>query len=148
MSTKSPSPPTSPRISSSRLSLYNITQAFIRAQRIKKSKTIVSSSGPTPITHPTLSQAVGYSKLPVSHEDEFICSNGVDVPKLLRATRSTLLEKAQILGAHILVEERYITPHYSPPIFPHHDCSQLGSLHYPPEGPQDWSIQSQGWILQ
>jgi len=108
-STKSPSPPPSPRMSSSRLSLYNISQALIRIRRVRNNKPIVSSSGPEPITHPSLSDAVSTTKVPMSRDDEFVCASGVDVPKLLRACRSTLLDQARIIGANVLVDEQWCT---------------------------------------
>lgn len=108
MSAKSPSPPPSPRTSSVRLSLYNISQAIVGIQRIRKSKSIVSSSGPEPITHAALSGTLFQKKVHVLRVDEFICESGVDAPKLLRACRSTLLEQAQKMGANALVDEEYI----------------------------------------
>jgi len=43
----------------------------------------------------------------VSREDQFICASGVDVPKLLRACRSTLLDQARTIGAKVLVDEQW-----------------------------------------
>jgi hypothetical protein len=57
-------------------------------------------------THPSLvsvSSANGYK---VSRHDLFICANGVDLRKLLRATRSSLLETAIMAGGTCLVEEK------------------------------------------
>lgn len=108
MSAKSPSPPPSPRLSTVRLTLYNISQAFIRMRRFRNGRRIVSSSGSAPITHPSLSGAISVVKVPVSREDEFVCASGVDVPKLLRACRSTLLDQARAFGANVLVEEQYV----------------------------------------
>ncbi|KAF9788310.1 hypothetical protein BJ322DRAFT_622596 [Thelephora terrestris] len=114
MSTRSPSsPPPSPRISTARLSLYNISQALIRIRRLRHGKPISSSSGPAPITHPSLPGAMSATKIPMNRDDEFICASGVDVPKLLRACRSTLLEQARKIGANVLVDEHWnvsITP--------------------------------------
>lgn len=108
MSTKSTSPPPSPRTSTSRLSLYNITQAIIRVKRVRHDRQIISTSGPEPITHPSLINAVSTHKVAVRREDQFICASGVDVPKLLRACRSTLLDQAGTLGANVLVDEQYV----------------------------------------
>lgn len=143
MSAKSPSPPPSPRISTSRLSLYNISQAFIRARRVRRRKAIVFSSGPEPITHPALSNAVNPFKVRVSRCDEFICASGVDVKKLLRPCRRALFEQAQSIGANTLVDEQYITTAIllrSSLIA----ILQMGNLHRPPKEHQGWPLQSPG----
>jgi len=70
---------------------------------------IVSTSGSEPITHPCLSGAVSTQKVSVSREDQFLCASAVDVPKLLRACRSTLLDQARTIGANVLVEEQWYT---------------------------------------
>ena len=144
-STKSPSPPPSPRTSSFRLSLYSIAQARIGIQRIRKSKEIVSSSGPEPITHSALSGVVYPRKLAVSRSDEFICTSGVDIPQLLRACRVSLLEQARRdLGANVLVDEQYITIRYSPPILTNLNLLQMENLHCPPKKTNRWPVQSSG----
>jgi len=109
MSIKSTSPPPSPRTSSSRLTLQNITHAFIRIRRVREDRQIVSTSGPEPITHSCLNNAVSTHKVSVSREDQFVCASAVDVPKLLRACRSTLLDQARTIGANVLVEEQWCT---------------------------------------
>lgn len=157
MSTKSPSHPSSPRtspappsprLSPARLTLYNISQAFIRIRRIRNGKPITSSSGSTPITHPSLSDAMSATKVPMNRKDEFICASGVDVPKLLRACRSTLLDQARIIGANVLVDEQYVMTQYSPPILIHGHCTQVARFHYPPKARRRRSIQSPGQTLQ
>jgi len=45
----------------------------------------------------------------MSREDQFVCASAVDVPKLLRACRSTLLDQARTIGANVLVEEQWCT---------------------------------------
>jgi len=106
-SAKSLSPPPSPRTSPSRLSMYNISNAFIWIRRFRQDGRIVSRSGPEPITHPSLSDVASTHKISVSREDQFVCISGVDIPKLLRACRSTLLDHARIIGANVLVEEQW-----------------------------------------
>jgi len=108
MSINSASPPSSPRTSPSRLSLQNISSAFIRIRRVRGGRQIVSTSGPEPITHPCLKNVVSTHKVSVSREDQFVCLSAVDVPKLLRACRSTLLDQARTIGANVLVEEQYV----------------------------------------
>lgn len=113
-SIKYTSPPPSPRTSPSRLSLQNISFAFIRIRRVRGDRQIVSTSGPEPITHPCLKNAVSTHKVSVSREDQFVCASAVDVPKLLRACRSTLLDQARTIGANVLVEEQYVMTRRSP----------------------------------
>jgi len=108
-SIKSASPPPSPRTSPSRLSLHNISSAFIRIRRVRGDRQIVSTSGPEPITHPSLDDAVSTHKVSVRRQDQFVCASAVDVPKLLRACRSTLLDQARTIGANVLVEEQWCT---------------------------------------
>lgn len=107
MSSESRSPPPSPRLSTARLTLYNISQALIRTRRFRNNQRIVSSSGPHPITHSSLSGAASTTRVHISRDDEFICASGVDIPKLLRACRSTLLDRATAIGANVLVDEQW-----------------------------------------
>lgn len=120
MSSESRSPPPSPRLSTARLTLYNISQALIRTRRFRNNGRIVSSSGPQPITHSSLSGAVSTPRVNISRDDEFICASGVDIPKLLRACRSTLLDRATAIGANVLVDEQYVTICYSPSLTSEH----------------------------
>jgi len=52
---------------------------------------------------------VSTQKFSVSREDQFVCASAVDVSKLLRACRSTLLDQARTIGANVLVEEQWYT---------------------------------------
>ena len=117
MSANSASPPSSPRTSTSRLSLYNISNALIRIRRVRQDRQIVSTSGPEPITHPSLSNVVSTHKVSIRREDQFVCVSAVDVPKLLRACRSTLLDQARTIGANVLVEERCVMAWHLSPSF-------------------------------
>lgn len=152
MSAKSPSPPSSPRVpgsprtSSSRLSLYSISQAFIRMKRIRDHKQIESSSGQQPITHPSLVGAVHLYKEPINRGDQFICVHGVDLPKLLRASRLSLLNQAKAMGANVLVDEKYAVAQHSPPILIRDFFSQVEHNHFSPEGHHERSVQSSGEI--
>ena len=147
MSAPSASPPPSPRTSPSRLSLYNISNAFIRIRRVREDRQIVSTSGPEPITHPCLSGAVSTQKVSVSREDQFLCASAVDVPKLLRACRSTLLDQARTIGANVLVEEQCVMTRCPVSILAHNRFSQVVHIHCPSEEPWGWSVQSPGQIL-
>jgi len=144
MSANSASPPPSPRTSSSRLSLYNISNAFIRIRRVRQDRQIVSSSGPEPITHPSLSNVVSTHKVSVSREDQFVCESAVDVPKLLRACRSTLLDQARTIGANVLVEEQCVTSWRLSPSLAYDHSPQMVHYHYLPKKPRGWSVQSPG----
>ena len=45
-------------------------------------------------------------KVPLVEERRFVCRDGVDVKKLLRTMRASLLEEAQMIGANVLVDEQ------------------------------------------
>jgi hypothetical protein len=45
----------------------------------------------------------------IEQTDLFVCTGAVDVVKLLRGSRSNLLEKAIVLGANVLVDEQYVS---------------------------------------
>jgi hypothetical protein len=47
-------------------------------------------------------------KVPLVTNATFVCAGGVDAQKLLRATRETLLARAQKIGGNVLVDERYV----------------------------------------
>ena len=42
-------------------------------------------------------------------QEEFVCLDGVDVEKLLRASRLALLDHASPLGVNVLVDEQYVS---------------------------------------
>ncbi|TFK49111.1 hypothetical protein OE88DRAFT_1663498 [Heliocybe sulcata] len=102
------SPPTSPGL----LRVADVASLFMKlrpASHKSSSNHIESSSGPEHITHPVLQgdPSVGAKKLPLIQEETFAVADAVDVPKLVRASRSALLEKAETLGANCLVDERW-----------------------------------------
>ncbi|KAI0763080.1 hypothetical protein BD413DRAFT_484725 [Trametes elegans] len=74
-----------------------------------KSHHIESTSGDAPQTHPSLdgAGAVSTLKVPLEQVETFVCRDGVDTALLLRAVRGALLEKAQELGANVLVDEHW-----------------------------------------
>ena len=78
-----------------------------RAQDRARNYPIQSSSG-EPKTHPTLSgdDKTSDRKVPLVEERRFLCKGGVDVKRLLRTMRAALLEEAQNIGAHVLVDEQ------------------------------------------
>jgi hypothetical protein len=45
-------------------------------------------------------------RVPVTKTELFVCKGAVDVVKLLRAVRASLFEKAQAVGANVLLEEQ------------------------------------------
>ena len=145
MSARSPSPPTSPRISTSRLSLYNISQALIRMKRLKNVKQIESTSGSDPITQ--LSGPVSTVQVPIRRNDEFVCAFGVDLLKLIRACRSTLFEQAKTIGANVLIDEQYVSAWLPFRIFLHRHFPQVERLHHLPKEPRR-PIQGPGQISE
>lgn len=107
ISTPPPSPITMP------LTLPSMASVFVKLQRAKdrsKSDSLDFSSG-EPQTHPSClsgESAMPRSRDSLVHTDIFTCKGAVDVPKLLRASRASLLEKAEYLGANVLVDERCV----------------------------------------
>ena len=85
-------------------------------QRVKPNH-IETSSGPALITHPVIvkghdaAAAAGADGVEVvkrarlTIRDTFECTGGVDSVKLLRASRTSLLEKAAMFQTNALVEE-------------------------------------------
>jgi len=120
-SSKAPSAPTGNTTfpnNSARLSVGAIAKIFIKMRhlrrRSKRPYTIFCDSGLEPLTHPRAQQATFHQKkdsitrTAVVHKDTYICAGngGVDVVRLLRVTRSFLVEQAIMLGANTLVDER------------------------------------------
>ncbi|KAI0631134.1 hypothetical protein C8Q77DRAFT_1061853 [Trametes polyzona] len=92
------------------LSVSNVANIFVRMRRHRsKSKThhIESSSGDEPQTHPTLQGAVSAEKIHLEQDETFVCRDGVDATKLLRAVRGALYQKAQTYGANVLADEQW-----------------------------------------
>lgn len=94
------------------LSFPHVVDMFVKLRRLQKSAKlhhIDSSSGPDPITHADLSpggdDATPKRRARMEVEDSFVCADGVDVVKLLRASRAVLLERAAMLHANALVDE-------------------------------------------
>lgn len=105
------------------LSFPHVADLFIRlrrAQRKAKAHHINSDSGPELITHESLQPALNAVTGADGHangatlmrrarlevQEMFVCMDAVDLKKLLRATRVTLLERVQAFGADVLVEEQ------------------------------------------
>ncbi|KAI0701339.1 hypothetical protein BC835DRAFT_1303724 [Cytidiella melzeri] len=76
---------------------------------------IRSSSG-EPKTHPTLSgdDKTSPRKIALVEDRHFLCRDGVDVKKLLRTMRASLLEEAQSIGCQVLVDEQWTSYIHSP----------------------------------
>jgi hypothetical protein len=86
---------------------------FVRVRRLEKQaaktragQTILSSGEPK--THPTIASNITEEhRLPVEYVDHFVCTGGVNVVPLLRATRSTLLDRVEHIGANTLTDEQW-----------------------------------------
>ncbi|KAG2041177.1 hypothetical protein BDR03DRAFT_40591 [Suillus americanus] len=86
-----------------------VTNAFVKLRRsTSKTESIDSTSG-EPQTHPLLQGegATSKCKIPLVQNDLFFCRDAVDVPKLLRGSRASLFERAENIGANVLVEESW-----------------------------------------
>lgn len=104
MSSSPPSPITMP------LALPAVVSVLVKLRRtIDKSKgeSLECSSG-EPQTHPCLEGATDLVELPLAHSDVFTCKGAVDLPKLLRASRASLFDKAIYSGANVLHKERFV----------------------------------------
>lgn len=90
------------------LKVADVANIFIKMRRAQSKTVVESDSGEQPLTHPILQEegALSVKQIPLAEEEVFICRDGVDVAKLLRAVRGTLYERAQILGANVLSKEQ------------------------------------------
>ena len=109
------SPPSSP---SKRASLSDVANIFVKMRHLKersKSHHIVSSSGDRPQTHASLQGAGTTSGEQIDMElnDVYNCSGAVDTLKLLRASRSKLMQQAKYLNGNVLLDEQCVSlPRY------------------------------------
>ncbi|KAG6329854.1 hypothetical protein ID866_9236 [Astraeus odoratus] len=89
-------------------SVANVLVKLRQARDKSRAGSVDCSSGEAQ-THPPLSGegATSRHRVPLAHSDLFTCKGAVDVTKLLRASRASLLEKAEYLGANVLVEESW-----------------------------------------
>ena len=107
--------PTSPGSPSKkyRLGIAGVANLFIRIRRFEDTALNnpnyeVMSSG-EPKTHPGLAEACeNQDQAAVELTDNFVCAGGVNVTTLLRATRMSLLERVEPLGANALLEEQCV----------------------------------------
>lgn len=95
----------------SHIRLADVANIFVKLRKTQngarsKAQCIESSSG-EPKTHPGL-EPVSERKVPLGEEERFVCRDGVDAVKLLRAVRTSLYEKAESIGANVLVDEQYV----------------------------------------
>jgi hypothetical protein len=119
-----PSSPTNPI--KTRLSFSGVANLFVKMRRLEKRAAansqqlpplspspkvkphhLISSSG-EPCTHPGLLEGASEERVDVEFIEHYECAGGVNVGILLRATRSSLVERVEDLGANALVEEQYV----------------------------------------
>ncbi|KAK7044749.1 hypothetical protein R3P38DRAFT_2880626 [Favolaschia claudopus] len=93
------------------LGIANVANIFIKMRRAHdqiKPWHIESLSGEDPQSHPgVLEGATSTAREPLRHTDVFICDGAVNVAQLLRATRKSLLDLADLIGANALVDEKW-----------------------------------------
>ncbi|KAF7351240.1 hypothetical protein MSAN_01555500 [Mycena sanguinolenta] len=93
------------------LGIANVANIFIRMRRASdqvKPRHIESSSGEDPQSHPdVLAGVTSTARKPLSHTDIFICDGAVNAGQLLRFTRRSLMEVAELIGANALVDEKW-----------------------------------------
>ncbi|KAJ6627881.1 hypothetical protein B0H10DRAFT_2160968 [Mycena sp. CBHHK59/15] len=69
---------------------------------------ISSSSGEAPQSNPgVLEAATSPKREPLQQSDTFMCDGAVNVAQLLRASRNSLMEIAELMGANALVDEQW-----------------------------------------
>ncbi|TDL18749.1 hypothetical protein BD410DRAFT_728104 [Rickenella mellea] len=105
------SPPRSPRTQRT-LRFAHIADLFVKLRRLqnnaRQANDLESTSGPEPVTHAELKDDSSVKKhARLELEEVFMCANGVDVVKLLRASRGTLLDAAKLLRSNVLVDETW-----------------------------------------
>jgi hypothetical protein len=102
------SPQASPQ--GKRLGVAGVANIFIKMRRLEKRANkpnhVVSSSG-EPVSHPGVKEGACERKVPMEVVDNFVCVGGVNLPTLLRATRTTLHDQASLMGATALVDEQW-----------------------------------------
>ncbi|KAG8216685.1 hypothetical protein J3R82DRAFT_6887, partial [Butyriboletus roseoflavus] len=88
------------------LTVSTVANVFIKFRRTRHDALDFASG--IPITDPSLcgKDATCKRRVPLGHADRYVCKGAVDVAKLLRGSRASLLEKAVLVGANVLVEER------------------------------------------
>lgn len=97
------------------LTFPHVANIFVKLRRVQKkvkAHHIDSSSGETPVTHSSLtSPALNSDDLRklarLEIQDIYVCADAVDTSKLLRATRTSLLDRASPLHANILIDEQW-----------------------------------------
>ncbi|KAF8553318.1 hypothetical protein OG21DRAFT_1510347 [Imleria badia] len=90
------------------LTVSTVANAFIKFKRARHDALDFASG--IPITHPSLcgEERMCNRRVPLEHGDRYVCTGAVDVTKLLRGSRASLLDKAVLLGANVLVEESWV----------------------------------------
>ncbi|KAL5523320.1 hypothetical protein ACEPAF_1587 [Sanghuangporus sanghuang] len=96
-----------------KLTFPHVAKLFVKLRRMqKKAKAhhIDSNSGNNPITHPSLLSNIGEpdttkKRARLEIQEDYVCADGIDVAKLLRASRAVLLERASPLHANVLIDE-------------------------------------------
>ncbi|KAL5480726.1 hypothetical protein ACEPAI_9666 [Sanghuangporus weigelae] len=96
-----------------KLTFPHVAKLFVKLRRMqKKAKAhhIDSKSGNDPITHPSLLSDIGEPDITKKRarleiQEDYVCADGIDVAKLLRASRAVLLERASPLHANVLIDE-------------------------------------------
>lgn len=101
------SPPSPIRVP---LTISTVTNALVKLRRSTSKAEIIDFTSGEPKTHSSLQGegATSSRKVPVEQNDLFSCMGAVDVPKLLRGSRASLLERAEFMGANVLVDERCV----------------------------------------
>lgn len=94
------------------LRLPDVVNLIVKLRRssskAKEKEYPVESSSGEPATHFVLTGEgviTSARKVPLQDQRRLLCRGGVDVKRLLRTMRASLLEEAQLIGADVLVDE-------------------------------------------
>jgi len=91
------------------LAISTVANALVKLRRNTSKTEFIDSTSGEPQTHPLLrgEGVTSKRKVPLVQSDLFFCRDAVDVPKLLRGSRASLLERAENIGANVLVDESW-----------------------------------------
>lgn len=92
------------------LAISTVANALVKLRRNTSKTEFIDSTSGEPQTHPLLrgEGVTSKRKVPLVQSDLFFCRDAVDVPKLLRGSRASLLDRAENIGANVLVDERCV----------------------------------------
>lgn len=129
------------------LAISTVANALVKLRRNTSKTEFIGSTSGEPQTHPLLrgEGVTSKRKVPLVQSDLFFCRDAVDVPKLLRGSRASLLERAENIGANVLVDERCVElVELCCASVAYYALNQLGVFNTCPQGQTTRILQSSG----